>query len=227
MPIAKSKVVPFWLLFVCGNSSSGSGFRSGGFGIRAFLRYSAVLTERHGSGSGFGSWKTLPAVPVSLSAPGRNISDVPVLHHPKKLEGILKPQFSQKCIEVARTTILVIVCWLGGLEAVGTLPESKKSLYSDHKHVYEIGSALTFFLILANNALKPKKRTNFNFQKFLQRLVFPQTPFLIAILLLSFISHCLSLVFLPVVSHCSWLLCAKSRGLGHKLVSAIIDHLED
>ena len=36
------------------------------------------LTGKDGSGSGFGSWKTVPAVPVLLSVSGRTVPTVPV-----------------------------------------------------------------------------------------------------------------------------------------------------
>ena len=40
------------------------------------FRYS--LTGKDGSGSGFGSWKTVPAVPVPLSVLGKTVPTVPV-----------------------------------------------------------------------------------------------------------------------------------------------------
>ena len=40
------------------------------------LQYS--LTGKNGSGSGFGSWKTVPAVPVPLSVSGKTVPTVPV-----------------------------------------------------------------------------------------------------------------------------------------------------
>ena len=40
--------------------------------------FSRVLTERDGSGSCFGSWKTVPAVPVLLPVPGQTVPAVPV-----------------------------------------------------------------------------------------------------------------------------------------------------
>ena len=36
------------------------------------------LTGKDGSGSGFGSWKTVPAVPVPLSVSGKTVPTVPV-----------------------------------------------------------------------------------------------------------------------------------------------------
>ena len=36
------------------------------------------LSERDGSGSGFGSWKTVLAVPVPISVPGKTVPTVPV-----------------------------------------------------------------------------------------------------------------------------------------------------
>ena len=51
-------------------------FGSGGSSAKkVFLCFSTFLTGKDGSGSGFGSWKTVPAVPVPLSVPGKNGSD--------------------------------------------------------------------------------------------------------------------------------------------------------
>ena len=36
------------------------------------------LTGKNGSGSGFGSWKSVPAVPVPLSVSGKTVPTVPV-----------------------------------------------------------------------------------------------------------------------------------------------------
>ena len=36
------------------------------------------LTGKDGSGSGFSSWKTVPAVPVPLSVSGKTVPTVPV-----------------------------------------------------------------------------------------------------------------------------------------------------
>ena len=36
------------------------------------------LTGKDGSGSGFGSWKTVPAAPVPLSFSGKTVPTVPV-----------------------------------------------------------------------------------------------------------------------------------------------------
>ena len=54
-------------------------FGSGGFSAKSFfpvLQYS--LTGKDGSGSGFGSWKTVPAVPVRLSVSEKTVPTVPV-----------------------------------------------------------------------------------------------------------------------------------------------------
>ena len=40
------------------------------------IQYS--LTRKDGSGSGFGSWKTVPAVPVPMSVSGKTVLTVPV-----------------------------------------------------------------------------------------------------------------------------------------------------
>ena len=42
---------------------------------RGFLSVSVQFHREDGSGSGFGSWKTVPAVPVPRSVPGENGSD--------------------------------------------------------------------------------------------------------------------------------------------------------
>ena len=55
-------------------------FGSGGSSTKMFFfsvfQYS--LTGKNGSGSGFGSWKTVPAVPVPLSVSGKTVPTVPV-----------------------------------------------------------------------------------------------------------------------------------------------------
>ena len=60
-----------------GNGSSGSGFRFWRFlckeGFSSVFQYS--LTGKNGSSSGFVSWKTVPAVPVSAFGFGENGSD--------------------------------------------------------------------------------------------------------------------------------------------------------
>ena len=61
------------------NGSSGSGFRFPAVPLQNgffFVQYS--LTGKDGSGSGFGSWKTVPAVPVPLSVSGKTVPTVPV-----------------------------------------------------------------------------------------------------------------------------------------------------
>ena len=61
------------------NGSSGSGFRfrrfleGGGFCV---FQYS--LTGKEGSGSGFSSWKMVPAVPVPRLVPGKTVPTAPV-----------------------------------------------------------------------------------------------------------------------------------------------------
>ena len=39
---------------------------------------SVQFSREDGSGSGFGSWKTVPAVPVPRSVPGKTVPAVPV-----------------------------------------------------------------------------------------------------------------------------------------------------
>ena len=55
-------------------------FGSGGSSAKRVLcnSFSTFLTGKDGSGSGFGSWKTVPAVPVPLSVPGKTVPTVPV-----------------------------------------------------------------------------------------------------------------------------------------------------
>ena len=42
------------------------------------IRFSCVSVQFNSSGSGFGSWKTVPAVPVPLSVSGKTVPTVPV-----------------------------------------------------------------------------------------------------------------------------------------------------
>ena len=61
-----------------GWSGSGFRFRFGSSAKRVFLCFQYSLTGKDGSGSGFGSWKTVPAVPVPLSVSGKTAPTVPV-----------------------------------------------------------------------------------------------------------------------------------------------------
>ena len=45
---------------------------------RGSLRVSVQFSREDGSGSGFGSWKKVPAVPVSRSVPRKTVPTVPV-----------------------------------------------------------------------------------------------------------------------------------------------------
>ena len=45
---------------------------------KGFSVFQYSLTGKEGSGSGFGSWKTVPAVPVPRSVPGKTVPTVPV-----------------------------------------------------------------------------------------------------------------------------------------------------
>ena len=59
--------------------SSGSGFRFWRFLCkRGFSVFQYRLTGREGSGSGFGSWKTVPAVPVPVLVSGKTVPTFPV-----------------------------------------------------------------------------------------------------------------------------------------------------
>ena len=61
------------------NGSSGSGFRFWRFLCKTrFLSFQHSLTGKDGSGSGFGSWKRVSAVPVPLSVSGKTVPTVPV-----------------------------------------------------------------------------------------------------------------------------------------------------
>ena len=63
------------------NGSSGSGFWFRRFLCKKRFFFSVFqhsLTGKDGSGSGFGSWKTVPPVPVPLSASGKMVPTVPV-----------------------------------------------------------------------------------------------------------------------------------------------------
>ena len=53
-------------------------FGSGGSSKEGFLRVSVQFNREDGSGSGFGSWKTVLAVPVPRSVPGKTVPTVPV-----------------------------------------------------------------------------------------------------------------------------------------------------
>ena len=54
-------------------------FGSGGSSAkRGFAAFQHSLAGRDGSGFGFGSWKTVPAVPVPLSVSGKTVPTVPV-----------------------------------------------------------------------------------------------------------------------------------------------------
>ena len=58
------------------NGSTGSGFRFRRFLCKkGFSVFQYSFTGKDGSGSGFGSWKTVPAVPVPLSFFRKNGSD--------------------------------------------------------------------------------------------------------------------------------------------------------
>ena len=60
-----------------GNGSSSSGFRFRRFLCKkGFSVFQYSLTGK--DGSGFGSWKTVPAVPVPLSVSGKTVPTVPV-----------------------------------------------------------------------------------------------------------------------------------------------------
>ena len=59
------------------NGLSGSGFRFWRFLCKkGFSLFQYSLTGK--DGSGFGSWKTVPAVPVPLSVSGKTVPTVPV-----------------------------------------------------------------------------------------------------------------------------------------------------
>ena len=58
------------------NGSSGSGFRF--LCKKGFSLFQYSLTGKDDSGSGFGSWETVPAVPVPLSVSGKTVPTVPV-----------------------------------------------------------------------------------------------------------------------------------------------------
>ena len=59
------------------NGSSGSGFRFRRFLCKkGFSVFQCIFKGKDGSGSGFGSWKTVPAVPVPLSVSGKTVPTV-------------------------------------------------------------------------------------------------------------------------------------------------------
>ena len=54
-------------------------FGSGGSSSEGVFVYFSTVSQREGgSGSGFGSWKTVPAVPVPRSVPAKTVPTVPV-----------------------------------------------------------------------------------------------------------------------------------------------------
>ena len=77
--------IPEWPRFGYGsvtvrgwNGSSGSGSRFRWFlSKKGFSLFQYSLTGKDGSGSGFGSWKTVPAVPVPLSVSGKTLKGTP------------------------------------------------------------------------------------------------------------------------------------------------------
>ena len=79
-PNAREAPVRFGSVAVWGwNGSSGSGFRFRRFLFKkVFSVFQYSLTRKNGSGSGFGSWKTVLAVPVPLSVSGKTVPTVPV-----------------------------------------------------------------------------------------------------------------------------------------------------
>ena len=54
---------------------------------RGFLCVSVQFSREDGSGSGFGSWKTVPAVPVPRSVPGKTVPTVPAVPVPVRFLG--------------------------------------------------------------------------------------------------------------------------------------------
>ena len=61
------------------NGSSGSGSRFRRFLFKkGFSVFQYSLARKNGSGSGFGSWKTVPAVPVPLSVSGKILAPIKI-----------------------------------------------------------------------------------------------------------------------------------------------------
>ena len=54
---------------------------------KGFSVFQYSLTRKDGSGSGFGSWKTVPAVPVPHSVPGKTVPTVPGFRFPVRFLG--------------------------------------------------------------------------------------------------------------------------------------------
>ena len=78
--ICREAPVRFGSVTVWGwNGPSGSGFRFRRFLCKkGFSVFQYNLTGKDGSDPGFGSWKTVPAVPVPLSVSGKTVPAVPV-----------------------------------------------------------------------------------------------------------------------------------------------------
>ena len=74
---------------------------------KGFSVFQYNLTGKDGSGSGFGSWKTVLAVPVPLSVSGKTVPTVPApvpvrfLSHPAKLSK--HPQIALTELQVANS----------------------------------------------------------------------------------------------------------------------------
>ena len=92
--LAQKTKAPFWRIFCLFQGGPGSVRFGYGLGMerferfrfsvpavplrRGFLCVSVQFNRDDGSGSGFGSWKTVPAVPVPRSVPGKLVPTVPV-----------------------------------------------------------------------------------------------------------------------------------------------------
>ena len=91
------------------NGSSGSGFRFRRFLCKkGFSVFQYILTGKDGSGSGFGSWKTVPAVPVPLSVSGKTVPTVPVSGSgsvPEPPCFLTQVKKSQRCFGVQKVSL--------------------------------------------------------------------------------------------------------------------------
>ena len=101
-PHFREAPVRFGSVMVCAwDGSSGSGFRFRWFLCKkGFSVFQYSLIGKDGSGSGFGSWKTVPAVPVPLSVSGKTVPTIPVSGSGSVPEPPCHLDFPQKTCDV-------------------------------------------------------------------------------------------------------------------------------
>ena len=127
---AQNREAPVQLRFGDGTVQAVPVFGSGGSSGFSVFQYSLSGKD----GSGFGSWKTVPAVPVPLSVSGKTVPTVPVpvrfLSHPAKMRATKQPQKShEKSTKNAQTLFFQADEGHGKATPflTGSLPESTPS----------------------------------------------------------------------------------------------------